>query len=746
MANKKGIKGKLLFILFVFTIGLASMAVRVGYLKIVHGAEYETAAKEQQVNRYDSIISPNRGSIVDRNNQPLAVSTRVYNVILDVRVLCEYKAEEQEKTINALSETLGLDANELKSYLVVDPTTGKPALDTSWKVLAKKQEPEIKEKLESLGVKGVVFENDTKRKYPAGTMAAQVIGFTGDTNYGLEKEYDEEMSGVPGRSFIVYDGKNGAVQQEVAAQDGNTIVTTLDYSIQSYAEAAVKQAMAEYNPENAAAVVMNPQTGEILAMANGLQFDPNNPMAAPVGYEESQWNGMSTEERNTILANTWKNFTISSTYEPGSIFKPCVAAAAIEEGVIKNTDSFYCGGKKVVADRSIACHLRSGHGALSVEGVIAQSCNVGMMDIAAKMGVPLFYKYQKNYGVGENTGIDLPNEISAASLMYSEDKIRSTELATMSFGQSFNTNTLQILDAVAAVVNGGNLMRPYVVSQVVDPNGKVVKETKPKVIRKVLSQSTSDAMRKDMIATVEYGTGKKAKIEGYTFGGKTGTAQQAPRSEGKYTVSFVGFIPAENPQYIAITLIHKPESYADGVTTVAPMMKDLMENIIKYAGIEPSYTVEGTSSDKTEEKITVSDYTGSTLFDVLADLDAKGLTYEVVGNGNSVANQAPHGGTQVNTGSKVLIYVEKGSDESSTANIVVPDVKGKTFEEAKKAIEAEGLTAKAEGDEGGVVQKTSPSYGVSVESGSEVTLTLVKSDDTTEDENQNGEQVDENTQ
>ena len=219
MANKKGIKGKLLFILFVFTIGLASMAVRVGYLKIVHGAEYETAAKEQQVNRYDSIISPNRGSIVDRNNQPLAISTRVYNVILDVRVLCEYKAEEQEKTINALSETLGLDANELKSYLVVDPTTGKPALDTSWKVLAKKQEPEIKEKLELLGVKGVVFENDTKRKYPAGTMAAQVIGFTGDTNYGLEKEYDEEMSGVPGRSFIVYDGKNGAVQQEVAAQE-----------------------------------------------------------------------------------------------------------------------------------------------------------------------------------------------------------------------------------------------------------------------------------------------------------------------------------------------------------------------------------------------------------------------------------------------------------------------------------------------------------------------------------------------
>ncbi len=746
MDKRKRIKSRLIFILFVLIAAFAALGGRVFYLKTVHGAEYETAAKQQQVNRYDSIISPNRGSIVDRNNQPLAISTRVYNIILDVRVLADYSAEEQEKTVSALSEVLGLNADTLRSYLVKDPATGKPALDTNWKVLAKKQEPEIKEKLEAKEIKGVVFEDDTKRKYPAGSLAAQVIGFTGTTNYGLEKMYDDEMSGIPGRSFITYDGTEGAVQQEVPAQDGNTIVTTLDYTIQSFAEEAVKLGMEEYNPENAAAIVMNPQTGEVLAMASGLKFDPNDPMAVPEGYDEAQWDALSSEEQNAVLANIWKNFCISSTYEPGSIFKPCVAAAAIEEGIIENSDTFYCGGKKNVAGTDIKCHLRSGHGTLDIEGIIANSCNVGMMDIGEKMGASLFYKYQKDYGIGEKTGIDLPDEVDASSLMYSEDQIRSTELATMSFGQSFNTNTLQILNAVAAVINGGNLMRPYIVSQIVDPDGNVIKETKPEVIRKVLSQETSDIMRKDMVATVEYGTGKKAKIEGYTYGGKTGTAQQAPRSEGKYTVSFIGFIPVENPQYLAITLIHKPEYYADGVTTVAPMMKSLMENIIKYANIEPSYEVEGTEKTGNEKAI-VSDYTGSVLFDALADLDAKGLNYEVVGTGDVVVNQMPHGNTEVELGTEVLIYVEEGESTETISAITVPDVKGKTLEEAESVLQSAGLTVTYTGESSGVVQKTEPSYGSQVDSGTQITLTMIKdesSDNNIDEENQEKSENSEN--
>ena len=464
-------------------------------------------------------------------------------------------------------------------------------------------------------------------------------------------------------------------------------------------------------------------------------------MAVPEGYDEAQWDALSSEEQNTVLANVWKNFCISSTYEPGSIFKPCVAAAAIEEGIIENSDTYYCGGKKNVAGTDIKCHLRTGHGTLDIEGIIANSCNVGMMDIGDEMGASLFYKYQKNFGIGEKTGADLPDEVDASNLMYSEDQIRSTELATMSFGQSFNTNTLQILNAVASVINGGNLMRPYIVSQIVDPDGNVVKETKPEVVRKVLSQETSDIMRKDMVATIEYGTGKKAKIEGYTYGGKTGTAQQAPRSEGKYTVSFIGFIPVENPQYIAITLIHKPEYYADGVTTVAPMMKSLMENIIKYANIEPSYEVEGKQSAE-NEKVVVADYTGSALFDALADLDAKGLTYEVVGTGTNVVNQMPHGGTEVDSGTQVLVYVEEGENEASLLEVTVPDVKGKTLEEAQSALEGAGLTVTYTGESTGIVQKTEPSYGTKVTSGTQVTLTMIKdesSNNTSDDESSNNQ-------
>ncbi|MDD3569861.1 MAG: penicillin-binding transpeptidase domain-containing protein [Lachnospiraceae bacterium] len=720
-----GRKAKLAFILFVLLAGFSSLGARVFYIKNVHGEEYETAAKTQQISRYDSIIAPNRGTITDRNNQALAVSTTVYNIVLDARVLVQNEEAEQEKTIKALSDTLeGVDYSTLKEYITIDPVTKKPKLDTSWKVLAKKQSREVKESLEAMGLKGVVYQKDTQRKYTSGTLASQVIGFIRDAMWGLEKQYNVYMSGVAGRSFITYDGVNGAVNQEIPAQDGDTIVTTLDYTIQTFAEEAVKQGMEEYNPENAAAIVMDPNTGEILAMAAGPSFDPNNP-AEPLALDSegfaSMWENMDTKDQYKYLDGVWKNFNVSSTFEPGSIFKPMVVAAALEEGVIKNTDTFYCGGNKQVADRKINCNVRSGHGTLTVEQVLAYSCNVGMMDIADKMGPSMFYKYQRDFGFGSLTGVDLPSEVSASSLMYTEDRIKSTELATMSFGQSFNSTALQAINAMAAVINGGNLMRPYIVSQVVDKNGNVIKETKPEVIRKVISQETSDIVRKDLITTVEVGTGKKAKIQGYTIGGKTGTAQQGVRADDKYTVSFIGFLPADNPQYIAITLIHKPETYADGVTTVSPIMKALFEKIIKYKSIEPSYAIEeGKKSN--EKNVIVNDYTNCTLFDVLTELEINNLNYELVGSGNNVVNQVPHGGAEVLEGSKVILYVEKG--EGETGNVIVPTVKGLQYEEAVTALVDAGLEVVLKGDKTGIVTDVSPKSGVTVEEGTEVTITI----------------------
>lgn len=723
MKKKRRIMVRLTIILLLLLGAFAGLFAATAYIKYTHGDEYETAAKQQQVNRYDTIISPNRGSIVDRNKYALAVSTTVYNIVLDVRVLVEYETTEQEKTLRALSDTLELDYNELKGYTVIDPATGKPALDTNWKVLKKACSKEIKEALEAQELKGVVYEKDTYRSYPTGTTAAQTIGFTRNVSWGIEKYYNKYMEGTPGRSFITYDVSGDINAVEMDAQDGYTIVTTLDYIIQQQAENAVKMAMESYNPENAAVMVMNPNTGEVLAMAQGPTFDPNDP-ASPIYLEDEafaeKWELMSDEEKYEYLNGSWKNFNVSSTFEPGSIFKPITVAAALEENIIDPNSTYYCNGYTNVAGSNISCHLRSGHGLLDVEHALSESCNMAMITIAQKMGSSIFYKYQKEFGFGEYTNIDLPGEVSAEYLMYEEERINATELATMSFGQSFNCTPVQALTAFSALINGGNIMKPYVVSQIVDSSGNIVLENKPELVRKVISQETSDIIRKFLVTTVETGTGKKAKIEGYSFGGKTGTAEQGVRGSGEHTVSFIGYIPVDNPEYIVMTVIHKPETYADGVTTAAPMIKSMMESIIKYKSIEPSAD-SGDSTTASSGKVTVGDYKGTSLFNTLYELDSSGLEYEVVGTGNTVTNQVPAAGTEVDRGSKLLIYVTKGEDEK--AGIKVPDVRGLNYEEAVKAITDAGLSAVIKGDEeNGIVKKQSPVYGVFVEEGSEVTL------------------------
>ena len=726
-------KGKLLFLFLMFIIAFAGLGTRVFFIKEVHGEEYETAAKTQQVNRYDSVIPPNRGAITDRNNQTLAVSTTVYNIILDVRVLVTYSQEEQEKTIKALSEALeGVEYETLKDYItIVDPENNTPKLDTSYKILAKKQPREVKEALEAQELKGVVYEKDSKRKYPGDTLASHVIGFVRDSMWGLEKEYNSYMSGVSGRAYITFDGAKGAVEHEIPAEDGCTVVTTLDYTMQTFAEEAVENMVAEYNPENAAAMIMDPNTGEILAMASSPNFnlnDPANPIALSTDESfKERWEAMTPDEQVEYLNNTWTNFNITSTFEPGSIYKPIVVAAALEEGVISPTDTYYCSGSKQVADRTIGCHLRSGHGTQTVEQVLANSCNVGMMDIAAKMGVDMMYKYQKDFGFGQLTGIDLPREESAKALLHAKENIGVTELATMSFGQGFNATAIQALNAMAAVINGGSLMKPYIVSQVVDRDGNIVKENKPEVVRKVISKETSDIVREQLVSVVENGTGKKARIEGYKVGGKTGTAEQNRTEPREYTVSFIGYLPADNPQYIAITLIHKPEHYQDGVTTVAPEMKRLMENIIKYKSIEPNYEVEGSGSND-ENTTTVYDYTGSSLPDVLNEISGRNLDYEIVGTGNLVVNQVPHGITEVSEGTKVILYVEKDANETGT--IAVPNVKGMSYGEAVTEIVDAGLTVDEEsGETDGVVVSTTPSIGVTVEEGTSVILKMEKKEE-----------------
>ena len=714
------------------TMAFALLIARIAYLKVVKGEEYENAAKTQQTEGYDTTIVANRGSIVDRNNQAFAVSTRVYDLALDVRVLVEYyDAEEQEKTISTLAsiDYLGLDYNTLKSYIVTDEN-GVPAADTHWKVLAKKLTREQKEEIEAMDLKGVVFGADTKRSYPLGTVGSDVIGFIrGDSSWGIENKYDSVLSGVNGREFKTYDGGSTAVVETIDAKDGATVVTTLDYNIQQYAEQAVAEAVAEYQPEHAAILVMNPNTGEVYAMADSPTFDSNTPSdPTTVNTSEefaTQWAAMTDEEQLEYLTESWKNFNITNTFEPGSIYKPMVVAAALGEGIISENDTFVCNGSKTVYDREISCWQQSGHGTQTVEDVLANSCNVAMMDIGEKMGVSLFYKYQKDFGFGEKTGIDLPGEESAANLMFAENAIGPVELATMSFGQSFNCTAIQVLTAFSAVINGGNLMQPYVVSQIIDSDGEIIYEKTPTLVRKVISEETSNTVRKYLQAVIDTGTGKKAKIEGYAIGGKTGTAQQAIRANEQYTVTFVGFLPVDNPEIIAIAILDRPAGYTEGSTSAAPMLKGLLENIIKYLGIPKTEAVDE-NSEAAANTIVLDDLTQYSTNYAIMYLSMKGLNYQVVGEGSVVTSSVPHAGIEVAEDSTVIVYVTKGPNDDNMTQ--TPNVMGRTYDEAVGALMEAGLSPVVNGDENGVVVSQSPQKGEYVNNGSEVTITLEVTD------------------
>lgn len=722
--------GRFAFILFAFFAAFALMFGRVLYMKVVHGAEYEAAAKNQQINRYDITIPPNRGSILDRNNQVLAISTTVYNVALDSLQLAEVAQqypEEQEKTLTTLCEYFPeLDYNTLKQYVTINPETGELYMNNHWKYLVKGIERSVKEELEAMNLKGIYFEKSSKRSYPLNSSACHLVGFTrGDAQWGLEGYYNSYMEGTPGRSFILYNGADSVVHQDYDAKDGDTIITTIDYNIQKIAEEVVAETAAEWPAKNVAAMVMDPYTGEVYAMAESHSFDLNNPNEIPewetdTKYTEN-WDQLSSEEQLEYLNTMWKNFCVSDTYEPGSIFKPMLVAAALEEGVITPNSSFQCNGYTDIGGYRIKCHLVSGHGNINVEQIMAQSCNMGVIQIANLLGADKFYEYQREFGFGDYTGIDLPGE--AAGQLHSKESIGPTELATMSFGQTFNCTSIQVIAAFSSLINGGNLVKPHVVSQIVDADGNVVLENDTEVVRRVISEKTSAYMRTALKATVENGLAKKLEIDGYSIGCKTGTAEQGSRTnDDLWALSNMSYFPAENPKYIVFTVINQPSDYVEGVQTPTPMTKKLIEGIIKYDNLEPTQPVEDEANLSQNKTVTVADYTDSVIFDVIGDLDGKELTYKVVGNGNTVVNQVPKGGTTVDVGSEVILYVQRSEEDTGTVS--VPNVVGKNYEQAETTLTNAGFTVAFEGDQSGTVTAQDPKYGVSVAKGSEVMLTL----------------------
>lgn len=690
------VTGRLLCMLLVFVILLSYVGLYRVFAIKADGKDYEKSAIYNQVNRIqDKIVSPNRGDIVDRNGEPLAVGETVFNIILDVRLMVEQKQDKQEETINNINKIVGIPVETIRSYVALDANK-KPAKDTHYFILAKKVPISVGRKINDLNCNWLYAEQDTKRSYPHGTLAAQVIGFTrGEASWGIESVYNDDMTGIPGRTFRTYERNGSIVTQRENPVKGNKLVTTLDANIQQFAEDVCKTAYDAYDPEYTDSIVMNPKTGEIYAMAQYPSFDLNDPMKlTDLGKTNisSTWDKMTDKQKNDLANKAWKNFAITDTFEPGSIYKPIVVAMALEEGVIKSTDSFYCGGVKKIADYEIHCHNRNGHGTLSLTGVLAQSCNIGMMEIITKLGAEKYLQYQHDFGFGEKTGIDLPNEASASNLLYSLSNLHSAEMATSSFGQGFNCTPIQAITAFSSIINGGKLMRPYVVSQVVDNDGNIVKENSPQVVRSVVSKETSDFVRTAMEDVFTEGTGKKAAIQGYAFGGKTGTAQQGDRSKQKYTLSFIAYHSIEDPNIICLTLIHKPANYSDvgGAATPVPMMKTLLEKIINYEAIPPDNDGKsGIAKVDTAQNYTVKDYTKSNLKSTIETLIDEGIDFEVIGSGDTIAKQSPAGGTQLKAKpSKLLLSL---SNSGKTTLVPVPDVTGLSASDAKRMLESSGF-------------------------------------------------------
>lgn len=744
----------ILLILFVVIIGF------LGYFRVfmikMDRAKYEATAINQQINKVqDKVIAPNRGDIVDRNGETLAVGETVFDIIIDPMLLVEIDTAEKEKDAKAraaaaesgdtyegftfqkdtgfslLESELGISSETLEEYAATD-AEGQAKVQRHYVVLAQDASYDIGKKINDLNFSWLYGEQDTKRSYPYAGLAAQVIGFTrGDSSWGIENFYNNYMLGTPGRTFRTYESDGNIVTQRENPVKGNTVVTTLDAHLQQYADEACKEAYDAYDPEYTSSIIMNPQTGEIYAMAQYPSFDLNDPtnIVSNELEDESSFDELTDEEKTDLYNKAWKNYNISETFEPGSIYKPVVVAMALEEGLISPTDSFVCGGYKKVADEEISCHNTSGHGTLDVAGVLAQSCNVGMMDIIAKMSPETYLKYQHDFGFGEKTGIDLPGESSAASLLNTLDSLHSVEMATNSFGQGFNCTALQAANALAAVINGGKLMQPYVVSRIMDNDGNIIDEKEPQVIRQVISQDTSDWVRQALEKTYTEGTASKAQISGYSFGGKTGTAQQSPRSAQKYVLSFVAYHSVENPDIMVMTVIHKPSNYSDagGEATPVPMLKEIFEKIIDYEAIMPDYD-EGSEKSITEDtSYTVKDYTDTNLKDTVNQLIAEGIDFQILGSGDTVKSQSPAGGTNIDQKpEKILLTVET---RNKTKLIPIPNVVGLSVDNAKQMLESAGfnvdVTEETDADDYGYEELVEPDI-------EETTIKTVDSEKNTE--------------
>lgn len=672
-----------------FMIGVVVLVGRLIWVQFIRGNEYKTLAAEQQTR--DSAITAKRGTIYDRNMNVLAQSASAERITINPQEI--QKVRNSDAVIKALTSVLGVKKSDVKDKI---SQTNRQSV-----IIAKQVEQSKADKLREMKITGIHFEEDSKRYYPYGSLASQVIGFTGSDSQGLEgleNVLDEQLSGIDGRIVVAKDVRNNEMpfkyEKYIEAQDGKGVVLTIDETIQHYTEKHLQQAYEENQLANGgAAIVMNPKTGEILAMAVVPSYDLNEPRVITDQLMIDRLEDMELEDEeydkaySSAVTKMWRNKAVVDSYEPGSTFKTIVAATALEEGVASLEETFNCTGVRHVANRDIHCWKLEGHGEETFELGVMNSCNPMFMELGARLGGTTFQKYFRAFGLTETTGFTIPGESSGSF----HASLSSVDLATSSFGQTFTVTPLQMVSAVSAVVNGGNLMKPQIIKAYTDPDGKVTKTFEPELVRSVVSKNTSDTMRSILEQVVVNGTGKGAYVSGFRIGGKTGTSEKLPRNSGKYIASFVGFAPVDDPQVVCLLLLDEPTQGATGGGAIAaPAVGKIMQDVLPYLGYEPQYTAE------TAETISVSvpNIIGCSAEEATQKLLKVGLRINLKGSGTTINRQVPVAGTKLHKNSSVIAYTE-GNAQVPTS--VVPDVVGMTYQNAKAAIEKANLIMELDG-------------------------------------------------
>ncbi len=628
MAVKKQRKGKKFTIkmqkklLLVFLLAAAALIILSIILIRTNLRKGEAYSKSVYDNfTYDSRTIPaRRGDITDRNGTILAYSTKVYNLIIDAKVLLS-EDEYRTPTVKALLKYFDLDSDELNAY--IDDNAAKKSAGTtvsSYKrLLTGLTDEEIEgfqaEMEDNNNIKGIWFEEEYERNYPNNSLAADLIGFSSEANggeLGIESQYERYLAGIDGRKYGYID--NSAYESNVINPvNGDTVVSTIDYKIQSIIEKALYDFNSQYGSESSAVLVMDPNNGEILGMADYPSFDLNNPRDLSSIYTTEEYAKLSEKEQVEAMYKVWSNYCVSSIYEPGSVFKTFTVAEALEEKLYSVTDVFNCDGKGVYDNSTILCHGGEGHGDLTLAGTLTESCNDALMQIGEKIGIPTFSKYLTTYKFGEKTGIDLPSEENGLTI--NESKMMDVDLATNSFGQNINVTMVQMAATFASVINGGNYYEPHVVKELQSASGETVKTFEPVLVTQTVSAQTSRTMRAFLRAVVDYGTGGYVYLDGYSIGGKTGTAEKQPRDKENYVVSFMGFAPAEDPQVLVYVVIDTPDCEENDTSWAAQMVsRQIFGDLLPYMGItpdNPDYEVEVTLDPENKTTIGKREPTGN---------------------------------------------------------------------------------------------------------------------------------------